>query len=1111
MMSALTLKQILTAEVETVSPESPVDEVLSRMELRQISCLIAVDRDRRPVGIFTEQDAIRLMAENLPIHELSMGDVMSTHPLTAETSMDFHDAYRIMTEKSYRHLLVVNSGGDLAGLVSEADFLHHMGMEYLVELKTVESAMSRHVVTLEPDETLVKAVRLMAQQRISCVLICTQGEPQGVLTERDVVRLAQTLDQHDEVTVGQVMHTPVISCRGDMPMQEAARVMERKHIRRLAVTRSDGMLSGIITRHDIVKALQGRYVEYLHETLIRTNRDLQNTLSNLREAQQKVFLLNLIEQIDDAIYIIQSESGRILEVNDKTCEMLGYSREELCRMMVWEIFTGIENESSWRRTQANLKIRGSMTMPTLHRSKEGDFIPVEVNSKYLRHEENDYSLAVARDLTHVKRQEEKLLLLREALEATPNAIAVTDTNGAVQWTNPAFNQLTGYTQEEINGLTFDEIIETDQQDSSVQSELWQAMETKSSWRDEISNVRKDGTRYQAAFTLTPVAGYDQEITHYIAVIEDITERHKQMTRLRLYATLFENTREGVMVTDSTGTICMVNQAFTKLTGYTEPEAIGKRPDILKSGKHDSAFYDNLWRDIVSTGHWQGEIWNRRKNGDVYPELLSISSVYGDQNEVKYYVGVFSDISQLKQTEAKLEYLAHHDPLTHLANRRLLMTQLEYGLKTAHRKQERVALLVMDLDRFKDINDSYGHLVGDQLLQLVAGRLNHRLRESDLVTRLGGDEFAVLMQGVEHPEDAAILASEIIQTLNDPCQLADGLELQAGTSIGISLYPEHGTSAETLLQHADSALYQAKKEGRGRFCYFSEEMTQAARQRIEIHNNLRHALAEERLSVFYQPQIEFETGHIVGAEALLRWRDPEQGDIPPSLFIPVAEETGLISRMGEWVMRDVCRQGKQWMEQGRHPLSLAVNLSVHQLRQGDFVEKIRQIVTESGYPAGQLSFEVTESALMERETEALQILNQLRGIGLHLSIDDFGTGYSSLAHLQRMPLDELKIDKTFIDEIPHKREDKEITSTIIAMARNLGLIVLAEGVENEEQHRFLQQQGCDFFQGFLISPPVSAEEFTILLDQESQQSSHGVFRRWKPHGTGNKGAGLNKLN
>ncbi len=1101
MMSELTLKDILSAEVETVPPETSVSEVLSRMERGQISCIVAIDQDQRPIGIFTEQDAIKLMAGGQPIEKLSMKEVMSGSPLCAEESLDFHDAYRIMTQKSYRHLLVVDSNGILCGLVSEADFLHHMGMEYLVELKTVGSAMTRDVLTLEPADTLVRAVRLMAQHRISCVVISIDARPKGILTERDIVHLAQTLTQDSEITVGQVMHTPLISCHADIPMQEAARLMERRRIRRLVVTRSDGMLCGLITRHDIVKALQGRYVEYLHETLLRTNKDLQTTLSNLREAQQKVFLLNLIEQIDDAIYIVESESGRIIEVNEKACDMLGYGRHELRSMMAWDISSSVENESGWRRIQANLKIQGSRTRSTLHRTKDGRLIPVEVNSKYLRHEEIDYSLAVARDLTHVKRQEEQLLLLREALEATPNAISITDINGLIRWANPAFNQLLGYSPDEVTGLSFDEIIDFEQQDNMALSDLWHAIVSHKTWRGEVVNIRRDGKRYQAAFTLTPVMGDNNEVSHYIAVIEDITERHKQITRLRLYATLFENTHEGVMVTDGDGIIHMVNQAFTKLTGYSEHEAIGKRGNILKSGRHELSFYQRLWEELQSRGHWQGEIWNRRKSGEIYPELLSISSVHDEQDRLKYYVGVFSDISQLKQTEAKLEYLAHHDPLTHLANRRLFMSQLEYGLKRAHRKREQVALLVMDLDRFKDINDSYGHLIGDELLQLVASRLNHRLRESDMVTRLGGDEFAVLMQGIEHPEDAAILASEIIKALSEPCQLKEGLELHVGTSIGISLYPEHGTTAETILQHADSALYQAKKEGRGRFCYFSEDLTQAARQRIEIHNNLRHAMAERRLCVYYQPQIEFESNRIVGAEALLRWCDPELGDIPPNLFIPVAEETGLISHMGEWVIREVCKQGKRWIDQGRPPLSLAVNISVHQLRHRDLVEKIHQIVSDTAYPAAHLSFEVTESALMERETEALGVLNQLRRMGLHLSIDDFGTGYSSLAHLQRMPLDELKIDKTFIDEIPEKREDMEITSTIIAMAKNLGLFVLAEGVENDAQHQFLQQQGCDFFQGFLVSPALDAEAFTRLLDSEPQYIDNRAGHRWQPHDTG----------
>ncbi|MEL0584551.1 MAG: EAL domain-containing protein [Candidatus Thiodiazotropha sp. (ex. Lucinoma kazani)] len=973
-MTAILLKEILTAEVETVTDDTPIPQVLAIMEQSQISCIVATDQQNRPLGIFTEQDAIQLMADEHPINDLCMGEVMSSPPLTAGEEYEFLDAYRMMTEKSYRHLLVIDKVGCLVGLVSEADFLHHMGMEYLVELKTVGSTMSRQVVTLEPSAPLIKAINLMAQHHISCIVICKEQYPVGIITERDIVHLAQTMDQNREVTVDEVMHKPVISCHPDLPMQEAARIMEKQRIRRVVVTYEGGKLTGLITRHDLVKALQGRYMEYLHETLARTNRDLLNTRSNLKEAQQKVILLSLIEQIDDAIYIIESKSGRILEINDRACNMLDYSRDELCSKMAWEVSTVISNAEKWKEIQTRLKTEGSLTLRTTHRKRDGTLVPIEVNAKYLRHEETDYALAVARD---------------------------------------------------------------------------------------------------------------------------ITERDRQMARQRLYATLFENTREGVMVTDKEGVLCMVNRAFTELTGYSESEVLGITPSILQSGKHDHLFYSKLWDSLITSGHWQGEIWNRRKNGEIFPELLSISSVHGDQGDLKFYVGVFSDISQLKQTEAKLEYLAHHDPLTHLANRRLLMSQLDYGLKAAGRNHEMMALLVLDLDRFKDINDSYGHLIGDQLLQLVAQRLSKRLRESDLVTRLGGDEFAILMQGLVNSGDAAILASEVIQALNEPWQLPEGLELQVGTSIGISLYPDHGDSAEILLQHADTALYKAKNEGRGRFCYFSEELTLAARLRIEIHNNLRHALAEEKLTVFYQPQLDFHSGQIVGAEALLRWHDPDHGNIAPSQFIPVAEETGLINRTGEWILHEACTQGKAWLEDGFPPLSLAVNLSVHQLRQSDIVEKITRILNETGYPAGQLSLEVTESALMERETEAGSILCQLRERGLHLSIDDFGTGYSSLAYLQRLPLDELKIDKSFIDDIPYKREDMEITTTIISMAKNLGLSVLAEGVETVEQHRFLQLHGCDFFQGYLFSPAVCANEFKCLLELEPNDPASTVNRRWKP--------------
>ena len=566
----------------------------------------------------------------------------------------------------------------------------------------------------------------------------------------------------------------------------------------------------------------------------------------------------------------------------------------------------------------------------------------------------------------------------------------------------------------------------------------------------------------------------------VVLAHDVTERLRSEERLRQAATVFENTREGITITDADEHILRVNRAFCELTGYTEEEVQGQTPRLLHSGRQGPAFYAALWASLHDTGHWQGEVWNRRRNGEVYPEWLSISAVKNAAGVVTHYVGVFADLSQIKASEDRLDFLAHHDPLTGLPNRLLLSARLQHSIEVAHRDGGTLALLVLDLDRFKDVNDSYGHSAGDALLQQVAERLTSRLRGADTVTRLGGDEFAVLLEDLMQPQDAARVAMDVIGLLSEPWRLANDAEVRLGASLGISLFPEHGQTAEDLLQQADAALYQAKSEGRGRFQYFSADLTQAARQRIELEARLRRAITDQQLRVYYQPQVAIPSGRIIGAEALVRWHDPERGLIPPGHFIPLAEETGLIGAIGEWVLRETCRQGKEWRDAGLPPLTLAVNLSAHQLQHGDLAATVLQILNDTGFPAEWLELELTESALMRREAEAATILERLRGLGLHLAMDDFGTGYSSLAYLRRFSLDVLKIDKSFVDDLPHQREAMEIAATIIAMGHTLGLKVLAEGVETAEQLAFLQLKGCDRYQGYLTSPPVPAAAFVALL-------------------------------
>ncbi|MFI3186326.1 MAG: EAL domain-containing protein [Methylococcaceae bacterium] len=599
----------------------------------------------------------------------------------------------------------------------------------------------------------------------------------------------------------------------------------------------------------------------------------------------------------------------------------------------------------------------------------------------------------------------------------------------------------------------------------------------SSVPQEINLIRRSGLGW-AEFRSTPIEWENQQA--YVIGIRDITERKLSDERLLQAATVFESTREGVMITDLKRCITRVNRAFTDITSYTEAEAIGKSASLLSSGRHDAAFYAEMWSSIALTGHWQGEIWNRRKCGEVYPELLSISAVINKAGELTHYVGVFADISQLKATESRLDFLAHHDPLTSLPNRLLLLSRLDHAIEISLRDNKMLALLMIDLDRFKDVNDSFGHLAGDELLQLVGQQLKSRLRSIDTVCRLGGDEFTVLLEDISQPEDAARVANEIINAISEPWLLLSGKEVRIGASIGISLFPDHGTTPVELLQQADTALYQAKAEGRGRFKYFSEELTRSARARMELEVRLRRAITHGELRTYYQPQVDVHSGRIVGAEALIRWQDPVHGLIPPLRFIALAEETGLITPIGNWILNETCRQGKIWLDAGLPPLSLAVNISPNQFMNSNLEEIITGILAETGFPAERLELELTESALMQREAEAIEILNRLNALGVRLALDDFGKGYSSLAYLKLFPLHALKIDKSFIDDIPHHQDDMEITAAIIAMAHTLRLKVLAEGVETQAQLEFLQTQGCDLYQGYISSPPVPAEQFEKLL-------------------------------
>ena len=545
--------------------------------------------------------------------------------------------------------------------------------------------------------------------------------------------------------------------------------------------------------------------------------------------------------------------------------------------------------------------------------------------------------------------------------------------------------------------------------------------------------------------------------------------------LRLQAAALESTANAIVITDRQGSIQWVNPAFTVLTGYTAEEALGQEQSFLKSGAHDAHFYQTLWNTILSGAVWRGEITNRRKDGTPYVEEMTITPVRSDKGEITQFIAIKVDITDRKTAEEQVKFLAYYDALTGLPNRTLFRDRLSKALASARRRKEKVALLFLDLDRFKTINDSLGHSVGDLLLKEVAERLKKWAREQDTVARLGGDEFVVVLTALMDIGDAAVAADRILKAMTPDC-IVQGHLLSISCSLGISVFPDNGREPETLLKNADAAMYCAKEQGRNNFQFFTQEMNVQAVERMTLENSLRVALERNELFLVYQPQMDIATGQITGAEALLRWQHPVLGLVPPDKFIPIAENSGLIIPIGEWVLKTACVQARQWQDEGLPAIPVAVNVSAIQLRHNRFLQVVEKVLDEAGLRSQYLELELTEGLLFSNADLTLSLLQELSEMGLKLSIDDFGTGYSSLSYLRHFPVCKLKIDRSFVQAMTVNSDDAAITSTIINMGKSLNLTVIAEGVENEEQMSFLRDHGCDEIQGYYFSRPLAVADF-----------------------------------
>jgi two-component system CheB/CheR fusion protein len=654
-----------------------------------------------------------------------------------------------------------------------------------------------------------------------------------------------------------------------------------------------------------------------------------------------------------------------------------------------------------------------------------------------------------------------------------------------EFANPKFERSFGFAKDQVIGKTDFQLFPPAVSDMFRVNELEAMRQRKDIEREETIHLGGEDRHFLVV--RFPLYDDDGAISGVCFQATDITERKHAEEQLRLAARVFDRAAEGVLVTDTHMRILTVNDAFTSVTGYGRDEVVGQTPRIMSSGKHPAEFYTVMWEHLNTRGWWQGEIWNRKKNGDIYLEWLSINTVKDQADEIVNYVAMFSDITMVRESQHRVEFLATHDDLTGLPNRTLFNDRLGLALARAARSGDKVGVVFLDLDNFKVINDTLGHDVGDQLLKLAAARLLECVRTADTVARLGGDEFVLLLESTEEKE-VSLTVERLLKALS-ASYVIDHKECFTSASIGISMYPTDATTPTGLMRNADAAMYRAKDLGKNAHHFFSAELAEQASQRMEIETGLRHAIEQCELRLVYQPQVNILTNQVVCAEALVRWHH-DGAVVSPVLFIPVAEESHLIVAIDEWVLGEACRQIAIWDRDGLPQFRISVNISARHFRKSDMVTALIHIIESHGVAPQRLCIEITEGVLMDAE-RAQRMLQELVAFGLSVSVDDFGTGYSSLSYLKRFPIHELKIDKSFVDGIADDPDDRAISSAIIALAASLGLKVVAEGVETDAQHAELKRLGCHHVQGYLHARPMPADVFSdwLIYRMESRRQLH----------------------
>jgi diguanylate cyclase (GGDEF)-like protein/PAS domain S-box-containing protein len=783
--------------------------------------------------------------------------------------------------------------------------------------------------------------------------------------------------------------------------------------------------------------------------------------------------LVLLRNASDGIHILDTD-GNLIEASDSFCSMLGYRRDEMIGMnvSVWDALLDGEELKNIVRDQLSKTVRSQFE--SRHRRKDGSLFDVEISGFTLELDGQPVLFYSSRDITRRKVIEDSLreseARFRQMFEGHSAIMLLVDPGtGSIVDANLAAEEFYGYALDRLREMKIDEI--NTQSKEEIDREMRNAHGQNRNYF-VFEHRLKSGTIRTVEVHSSPVNL--KGVSLLFSIIHDISERRKAEESFLISASVFENSQDAIIITDQNNLIIDVNPAFTAITGYTRDEVIGKNPKLLNSGRQDKAFYAEMWQILIQKKKWRGEIWNRRKSGEVYAEMISISAICDNEDKLLRYVAVFSDITHLKEHEAELSRVAHYDALTGIPNRLLLADRMKQAIAQTSRDQTLMAVCYLDLDGFKPINDSMGHEAGDVVLVEIAKRIGNTLRGGDTIARLGGDEFVALLLGQDKGEECVATLERLLLAISQPMTVKNK-PVTVSASIGVSIYPMDNEDPDTLLRHADQAMYIAKQSGKNRFHIYDPSLDRRARDQHEFLKSIRHALENNQFELHYQPKVNLRTKELVGAEALIRWRHPVRGILPPSEFLRYVENTDLDIEIGEWVTATALAQMNQWRQAG-FDIEVSINITGYHLESLQFIEKLKrqlEIYPESQF--GKLQIEVLETVALNDINVVREIIGSCRELGVSFALDDFGTGYSSLSYLSRLPVDTLKIDQSFVRDMLEDKGDRAIVQGIIALATAFERQTVAEGIETEAHFQLLLEMGCDLGQGYGIARPMPANE------------------------------------